>query len=45
MAFLFSAIGTQGPKKTPKKNLENLEDNGEESNSEHYTTQLSSSSS
>ena len=31
MAFFFSAIGTQGPKKAQKKNQKNLEDNGEES--------------
>ena len=45
MAFFFSAIGTQGPKKAPNKNKKNLEDNGEESDSEHFTTQLSNSSS
>ena len=45
MAFFFSAIGTQGPKKAPKKNKKNLEHKGEESDSEHFTIQLSSSSS
>ena len=45
MAFFFSAIGTRGPKEGRKKNQKNLEDNGEESDSEHFTTQLSSSSS
>ena len=45
MAFFFSAIGTQGPKKAPKKIKKNLEDNGEESDSEHFTSQVSSSSS
>ena len=45
MAFFFSAIGTQGPKKAPKKNQNNLEHNGEESDSEHFTSQVSSSSS
>ena len=45
MAFFFSAIGTQGPKKAPKKNQKNLEHKGEESDSEHFTIQLSSSSS
>ena len=46
MAFFFSAIGTQGPKKAPKKNLKkNLQDNGEESDSQHFTSQVSSSSS
>ena len=43
--FFFSAISTQGPQKVPKKNKKNLEDNGEESDSKHFTTQLSSSSS
>ena len=45
MAFFFSAISTQGPQKAPKKNKKNLEDNGEESDSKHFTTQLSSPSS
>ena len=45
MASFFSAIGTQGPKKASKKNQNNLEDNGEESDSEHFTSQVSSSSS
>ena len=40
VAFFFSAIGTQGPKKAAKKNKKNLEDNGEESDSEHFTVQL-----
>ena len=38
MAFFFSAIGTQGPKKETKKNQKNLEDNGKESDSEHFTS-------
>ena len=41
----FSLVLSQGPKKAPKKNQKNLEDNGEESDSEHFTTQQSSSSS
>ena len=45
MAFFFSAIGTEGPKKATKKNQKNLEDNGKESDSEHFTSQVSSSSS
>ena len=45
MASFSSAIGTQGPKKAPKKNQNNLENNGEESDSEHFTSQVSSSSS
>ena len=45
MAFFFSAIGTQGPKKATKKNKKNLEDNEKESDSEHFTSQVSSSSS
>ena len=45
MAFFFSAIGTQGPKKEPKENQKNPEDNGDESDSEHFTSQVSSSSS
>ena len=40
MAFFFSAIGTQGPKEARKKNKKNLEDNGEESDSEHFTVRL-----
>ena len=44
MAFFFSSIGTQGPKQRRRKIKKNLEDNGEESDSEHFTTQLSSSS-
>ena len=45
MASFFSAIGTHGSKKAPKKNQNNQEDNGEESDSEHFTSQVSSSSS
>ena len=45
MASFSSAIGTQGPKKAPKKNQNNLENNGEESDSKHFTSQVSSSSS
>ena len=45
MALFFSAIGTLGPKKEPKENEKNPEDNGDESDSEHFTSQVSSSSS